>query len=135
MYWRTVEKVGNSKITKLPIAMKSNYLCLIELLNFDKNVSAFGNDMLQITINKISKDLAATLAESEQEVSCCIFGDSILIQTDSDSDEDLSKLVRVLSAYNKQALMFGYPHKGIVLKQTSVAPLCEHRIPHRIDIG
>lgn len=105
--------------------MKSNYLCLIELLNFDKIVSAFGNDMLQITINKISKDLATALAGSEHEVSCCNFGDSVLIQTESDSDEELSKLVRVLSAYNKQALMFGYPHKGIVLKQTSVVSLCD----------
>lgn len=105
--------------------MKSNYLCLIELLNFDKIVSAFGNDMLQITINKISKDLATALAGCEHEVYCCNFGDSILIQTESDSDEELSKLVRVLSAYNKQALMFGYPHKGIVLKQTGVVPLCD----------
>lgn len=105
--------------------MKSNYLCLIELLNFGKSVSTFGNDMLQITINKISKDLATALAGCEKEISCCILGNSVLIQTDSDSDEDLSKLANVLFVYNKQALMFGYPHKGIVLKQTSVTSLCD----------
>lgn len=100
--------------------MKSNYLCLIKLLNFDKSVSSFGNDMLQITINKISKDLATAFAGYEQNISCNIVGDYVFIQTESDSDEELAQIANIISAYNKQALMFGFPHKGILLKQVCI---------------
>ena len=100
--------------------MKENFLCLIELLKFEKLPALHGDDMLKITLNRIFKDLSEAMKGYEERLSCSNFGTYILIETKSNSDEDLSAIVNMLSAYNKQALMFGYPHKGILIHQRSI---------------
>ena len=96
---------------------RENYLCLLELLNFDQLVLQGGNDMLQIRLDAMTKDLSEALRGKQEGIECRNFGSYILLSTLSDDKENLERLLSVLSLYNKQALMFGYPHKGIVLRQ------------------
>lgn len=96
---------------------RENYLCLLELLNFDNVVLQGGNDMLQIRLDRMTKDLSEASRGKEEGIVCRNFGSYILLSTLSDDEESLERLLSVLSVYNKQALMFGYPHKGIVLRQ------------------
>ncbi len=96
---------------------RENYLCLLELLNFDNVVLQSSNDMLQIRLDRITKDLSEALREKEEGIECCNFGSYILLSTHSDDKESLERLLSVAVLYNKQALMFGYPHKGIVCRQ------------------
>ena len=96
---------------------RENYLCLLELLNFDSVVLQGGNDMLQIRLDRMTKDLSEASRGKGEGIACRNFGSYILLSTLSDDEESLERLLSVLSVYNKQALMFGYPHKGIVLRQ------------------
>ena len=96
---------------------RENYLCLLELLNFDNIVLQSSNDMLQIRLDRITKDLSEALREKEEGIECRNFGSYILLSTHSDDKDSLERLLSVAVLYNKQALMFGYPHKGIVCRQ------------------
>ncbi len=105
--------------------IRDSYLCVIELLNFDKVVLQAGNDMLKIRLDRIVKDLTDAIVGYEDRIRCCNFASSLLIYTVSDEDRDLEALLNVLSKYNKQALLFGYPHKGVIVHQRPIDTDCE----------
>ncbi len=105
--------------------IRESYLCVMELLNFDNVVSQAGDDMLKIRLDRIVKDLTEAIKGYEQRIRCCNFASQLLVYTLSDSDEDLQAILNVISKYNKQALLFGYPHKGVILHQKPIDTECE----------
>lgn len=96
---------------------KGNYLCLLKLLNFESVVLQDGNDMFQIRFDRMAKDLSQALEGVGEQVSCMNIGSWLLLSTRSDDEDSLKGLLSALSAYNKQALLFGCPHKGIIFRQ------------------
>ncbi len=96
---------------------RENYLCVLDLLGFEKLTLTSGDDMLSIRTERLAKDFAEAAAGFETKVLCRNFASWLFIHTKGDSDEDLEALLKVVSKYNKHALLFGHPHRGIVLKQ------------------
>lgn len=97
---------------------RENYLCVLDLLGFAKLTLTSGDDMLSIRTERLAKDFAEAVAGFENRVLCKNVAFWLFIYTQGDSDEDLEALLKVVSKYNKHALMFGHPHKGIVLRQS-----------------
>ncbi len=100
--------------------MTGCYLCLIELLNFENIVLQYGNDMLRIRLERILKDLSFAVGGKEEVLRAFNFGSYIVVSTKSDSDEELSALTEAMMSYNKQALSFGYPHRGVIISQEAI---------------
>ena len=48
------------------------------------------------------------------------FGSYIVVSTKGESDEELSALAQAMMSYNKQALTFGYPHRGVIIRQRAM---------------
>lgn len=100
--------------------MTGCYLCLIELLNFENIVLQYGNDMLKIRLERILKDLSFAIGGKEEVLSAFNFGSYIVVSTKGESDEELSALAQAMMSYNKQALTFGYPHRGVIIRQRAM---------------
>lgn len=94
-----------------------NYLCSLELIAFDDNVMKYGADMLRIRLEKIIKDINYAASQRKCPIKSFNMGSRLVFMTHGDDDETLSDFLSFLFDYNKQAILFGYPHKGVLLLQ------------------
>lgn len=97
---------------------KNNYVCIIELLNFKQISLESGRDLLQIRVENIVNQVRK-ITNAIPDIYVNILGDRISFVMDSENNQ-FEKFIEMIMDYNKQALLFGLPHKAIIFKENAI---------------
>mgnify|MGYP003293327802 CR=1 FL=1 len=98
---------------------KENYVCILQLLNFEQVCLDGGNDLLRIRIDNIANQLKKIKSEiADLEIN--FLGNEIIFVLNSETSQ-FERFIELIMEYNKHSLLFGIPHKAIVFKENAIS--------------
>ncbi len=98
---------------------RENYVCILQLLNFEQISLEGGKDLLKIRIDNIANQLRKIKNEiSDLEIH--FFGNEIMFLLNSATTQ-FERFVELIMDYTKHSLLFGIPHKAIIFKENSIS--------------
>jgi hypothetical protein len=98
---------------------RENYVCIIELLNFEQMSLEGGRDLLKIRIDNIVNQLKKIKTEIEN-LEINFFGSEIMFVIDSESSS-FERFIELIMDFNKHSLLFGIPYRGVVFKENAIS--------------
>lgn len=97
---------------------RENFVCIIELLNFEKISLEAGRDLLGIRTENIANQLRK-IREAIPEVEVNFWGKQITLVLNAISNQ-FERFVELIMDYNKHSLLFGIPFRAIVFKENAI---------------
>lgn len=97
---------------------RENYVCILQILNFEQISLEGGKDLLKIRIDNIANQLRKIKNEiSDLEIH--FFGNEIMFLLNSATTQ-FERFVELIMEYNKHSLLFGIPHRAILFKENAI---------------
>ncbi len=97
---------------------RENFVCIIELLNFEQISLEAGRDLLGIRTENIANQLRK-IREAIPEVEVNFWGKQITLVLNAISNQ-FERFVELIMDYNKHSLLFGIPFRAIVFKENAI---------------
>ncbi len=97
---------------------RENYVCILQLLNFEQITLEGGNDLLRIRIDNIANQLVKIKNEIE-DLEIKFLGNEIMFVLNSKTSQ-FERFIELIMEYNKHALLFGIPYKAIIFKENAI---------------
>lgn len=98
---------------------KENYVCILQLLNFEQVCLEGGNDLLRIRIDNIANQLKKIRNEII-DLEIHFSANEVMFVIDSKSSF-FERFIELIMDFNKHSLLFGIPHKAIVFKESAIS--------------
>ena len=97
---------------------RENYVCILQLLNFEQITLEGGNDLLRIRIDNIANQLVKIKNEIE-DLEIKFLGNEIMFVLNSKTSQ-FERFIELIMEHNKHALLFGIPYKAIIFKENAI---------------
>lgn len=97
---------------------RENYVCVIELLNFEQIALEGGRDLLKIRVDNIANQLKK-IRETLQDVEIDFLGKEIVIRLCAENNQ-FERFVELIMDYNKHSLLFAIPFRAIIFKENAI---------------
>ncbi len=115
--------IGTLSNKRKTMTNRENYVCILQILNFEQISLEGGKDLLKIRIDNIANQLKKIKNEiSDLEIN--FFGNEIMFVLNSETAQ-FERFVELIIEYNKHSLLFGIPHKAILFKENAISTLEE----------
>ena len=98
---------------------RENYVCILQILNFEQISLEGGQDLLKIRIDNITNQLKKIRREII-DLEIHFSANEVMFVLNSETTQ-FERFVELIMEYNKHSLLFGLPHKAIVFKESAIS--------------
>ncbi len=98
---------------------RENYVCILQILNFEQISLEGGQDLLKIRIDNIANQLKKIRSEII-DLEIHFSANEVMFVLDSQTTQ-FERFVELIMEYNKHSLLFGIPHRAILFKENAIS--------------
>lgn len=98
---------------------RENYVCILQILNFEQISLEGGQDLLKIRIDNIANQLKKIRREIT-DLEIHFSANEVMFVLDSQTTQ-FERFVELIMEYNKHSLLFGIPHRAILFKENAIS--------------